>query len=249
MTEELLFFKKRLDELASRAYATGRYTYTDFLGLGEQDVLAQSLKDVEYAGLTTWGGCEEAERVVVRFGEANREEPWPFSCVHLCPLNEKFADCLTHRDVLGALMNLGICRETIGDIYLDGKHAYVFCLNTVLPILETELTRSKHTSLRCEVLEKLPDGVGNRKKRDTVLIASERADAVVAAIYKLSRSEASALFTDGKIYINGRQTLSCSFNMKENDVFSVRGFGRFVYSGVSGQSRKGRLYADVEIYV
>ena len=46
---------------------------------------------------------------------------------------EKFADNFSHRDFLGAIMNLGIEREVVGDIAIKGKKAYIFCTVCSLP--------------------------------------------------------------------------------------------------------------------
>ena len=50
------------------------------------------------------------------------------------------------------------------------------------------------------------------------------------------------LISSGKIFINGKEVLSNSYTLKEEDVFSIRGYGKFIYKGEKGQSRKGRLH-------
>lgn len=83
---------------------------------------------MKFAGITLYGGREEAERKILRFGseaELGYEQPFPICCIRIRPLSAKFADKLSHRDYLGALMNLGIERSTIGDI-LPGE-GEAFC--------------------------------------------------------------------------------------------------------------------------
>ena len=80
-------------------------------------------------------------------------------------------------------------------------------------------------------------------------IASERIDAVAAAVFRASRQKAAAAVSSERILINGVLTLSPSRQLKPGDRVSVRGAGKFIYDGISGSSRKGRLFADIRKYV
>ena len=240
---------RRFEELAARAYATGRCTYTDFLGLSETDVLRRAEREVSYAGLALFGGADGCERVMARFGEAEGTADFPIVCVQIAPTAPKFAEALGHRDVLGALMNLGIERDTLGDIYLRDNVAFVFCRPTVLPLLEQELTRVRHTAEKISVVAALPDGVAGRTEQATVQVASERADVLVAAVWRLSREESLELFRRGRVFVNGRLTENNSATLPTGAVVSVRGYGRFAYGGVASTSRKGKLNVTVYRYV
>ncbi|MEG2620463.1 MAG: hypothetical protein RR981_07935, partial [Oscillospiraceae bacterium] len=79
-------------------------------------------------------------------------------------------------------------------------------------------------------------------------IASERLDAIVAAVYKLSRGDSQKLFEQGKIFVNSRMTENTSAGLKPGDMISVRGMGRFSYEGIEAETRKGRLRVNVRIY-
>lgn len=247
-TDEALL-RRRFEELAARAYATGRCTYTDFLGLSALDVLRCAEHEVAYAGLTLFGGSDGCERLVARFGETEGTDGFPIVCVRIAPTAPKFAEDLSHRDVLGALMNLGIERDTLGDICLRDNVAYVFCLPTVLPLVLQELTRIRHTAVTCAVIDALPDGVVGRTEETTVQVASERADVLVAAVWRLSREESLELFRRGRVFVNGRMTENNSATLSVGAVVSVRGYGRFRYGGVISTSRKGKLNVTVHRYV
>lgn len=114
--KEIQQLKNRIRELADKSYNQNQYTFTGFLGLAEQDALWQVEREVKFAGITLYGGREEAERKILRFGseaELGYEQPFPICCIRIRPLSAKFADKLSHRDYLGALMNLGIERSTM----------------------------------------------------------------------------------------------------------------------------------------
>ena len=76
---------------------------------------------------------------MLRFGSEETlgyEEAFPISCVVIRPSAPKFAEELTHRDFLGALMNLGIERDVLGDIIVRGAVGYVFCEDAMADYLE-----------------------------------------------------------------------------------------------------------------
>ena len=81
-----------------------------------------------------------------------------------------------------------------------------------------------------------------------IQIASERIDGVIAKVYKLSRSDSAALFLQKRIFVNGRQCENNSHMLKDGDQISVRGYGRFIYAGGRGLSKKGKLNALIQIY-
>ena len=125
MMEDTELIKKRLSELADRSYSKGQFTFTQFLNMAELSVYYEIGKTLNYAKPSVYGGYEGAERAVVRFGnpeELGYEEAFPIDLLEISPVAEKFADDLTHRDFLGALMNLGIERELLGDIIVTGKN-------------------------------------------------------------------------------------------------------------------------------
>ena len=126
--DELL--KKRFAELAKRSYQNNMYTFTGFLNVNEQALFFEIERELSYAGCTLWGGTENSERRMLRFGDSDNlgyEEAFPIACVSVRPLMQKFADSLSHRDFLGSLMNLGIERSVLGDIYVKDKGAYILC--------------------------------------------------------------------------------------------------------------------------
>ena len=126
--KEIQQLKNRIRELADKSYNQNQYTFTGFLGLAEQDALWQVEREVKFAGITLYGGREEAERKILRFGseaELGYEQPFPICCIRIRPLSAKFADKLSHRDYLGALMNLGIERST--SAIFCRERAKLFC--------------------------------------------------------------------------------------------------------------------------
>jgi RNA-binding protein YlmH len=202
--------------------------------------------------LTLFGGAEGAERVMARFGnpeEVGYETPFPILCVKVEPLSMKFADKLTHRDFLGALLNLGIERSTLGDIVIRDNVGYVFAEERIAEFITGELLRVKRTDVRATVAEVLPEGELYKTETKRIQIQSERIDAVIAKTYSLSREDAQLLVKKSLVFVNGKVTASSSYTPKFDDKISVRGHGRFIYRGFDSTSRKGKLNAIVEVYI
>ena len=80
-------------------------------------------------------------------------------------------------------------------------------------------------------------------------LTATRLDVIIAGKYKLSRSQALQLFKSQKVFLNGRVCENNSYQVKEQDIISVRGFGKMEFIRISGETRKGRIYITVLIYV
>lgn len=242
--------KKRFIELGNRSYNQNIYTFTHFLNLKEQDIFQKSRKEMPGIRFELYGGMEFCERVMIRFGSEEMcgyVADFPIETIMIKPLNEKFADNLEHRDFLGAIMNLGIDRSTIGDIFVNSKHACLFCEDKVADYIIEELIKVRHTNVRCEKIQDIPADFIPVYEEHKFSAASERADGIVAAVFKLSRSKSSECFKAGKVFVNGGTVYNSDTRLKEGDVVSLRGFGRFVYKGIENTTRKGRLQIKAEI--
>ena len=244
--------KRRFIELARKSDGAGIFTFTDFLGLAEQSAFNEIKKELRGIHYEAFGGAEGAERVIIRFGsedELGYSVPYPIAVVRVAPLSPKYADRLTHRDFLGAILNLGIERDTLGDIVIIDNVGYVFALETIADYIADSLIKVKHTDVSAKTVTELPDGELYRTERRTVQISGERLDAVVAKVFSLSREDAQILFKRGLVFADGKQIDSTSYTPKENEKISVRGHGRFVYLGRQSLSKKGKLNIAVDIYV
>lgn len=235
--------EKRFNELYNRAYERSYKVFSEFLNLEEQSILASS-----YLPCTNYGGYNMAERMIAGFGEDIENNDFPIRILAITPVKQKFADTLSHRDFLGGLMNLGIKREMLGDIIVNDNYAYLFCLEQISKYIKDNLCRVKHTSVNVTEIESLPDDIIKEPESIELVVSSLRADVMVSAVYKLSRSNTSKLFSAGKIFVNSKLTESTSYQIKENDIISVRGFGRFSFSNQLRTTKKNRLVVEIKKY-
>lgn len=236
---------KRLNELALRAFHTGGPCWTRFL---EPAWEAEVRRAAAAAGVSAafWGGYGDAERRVAAFyGEdgAPAAEDYPLRALWIT-WNAKFAHP-AHRDLLGAVMGLGLERAVTGDIAMarcrGEEGACLFALAEVSDYLCANLESAGRAALkvRCAdaALEILPPE--GRELRLTV--QQPRLDAVAAAVYRLSRAEAKQLITAGQVKLNHVPCLRPDAAVKAGDLISARGFGRARLTAFAGESRRGRL--------
>ena len=252
MSDECELIKKRLSELANKSYNSGIFVFTDFLGLPEQSAFATVKNEIRGIHYTIFGGAEGTERIMIRFGDPDEigyEIPFPITTLLIEPKDKKFADKLTHRDFLGAILNLGIERKCRGDIVVRDSCAYLFLKEDIAEYISDSLSRVKHTDVRVRGVEALPEGELYRTELRRIQANGERLDAVIAKVFGISREDSSRLFAKGLVYVGGRVTENTSYNPKEGDVISVRGHGRMIYRGYESLSRKGKLNIVVELYV
>ena len=249
--KEIQQLKNRLRDLAERSYTQGIYTFTAFLGLSEQEIFWQQEKELRHAGYALEGGCQGADRVVVRFGseaQLGYQVPFPIVCLHISPLQQKFADALSHRDFLGALMNLGINRSTLGDIKVGDREAYLFCLDSISTFICENLTQIRHTHVRCTVTEDFTEIPQEEPETVNIQVQSLRIDAVLSKVYNISREKSLELFRAGKVYVNGRLCENNSRLLKAGETVNARGFGKFSLISEPWETRKGKLAVEAAVY-
>lgn len=241
--------QKRFSELAEQSYQNNAYYFTDFLSPGDAALVYPVVEDTEFS---MWGGAPGCERVILRFGnpeDLGYEIPFPVRLLKAEPLIKKFADELTHRDFLGALMNLGIERDTIGDIVVKDKIGYIFVVERIADYIQENLIQVKHTHVKCQTLEKMPEEVQPELEPVELIVSSVRMDGIISKLFRLSRNQSLELFRKKMILVNGRVFENNSGSPKEGDVVAVRGYGKFVFREVQHSTRKGKQSVLVERYV
>ena len=220
-----------------RAANRGQARFTRFL---EPPLLSEAVRCARAEGVEVsfWGGYEGAERCVAAFHAFAAPEEWPVVCLRV-DWNAAYAK-IAHRDLLGAALGLGIERSLLGDIVVGEAYAYLFALESAVPVLLRDLTgagRAKLT-LREAVGEALPveEGV---PVRDTVM--SMRLDAVAASGFSLGRAEAQELIRRGLVKLNHLPEERTDARVRAGDLISVRGYGRLRVDEEQGTTKKGRL--------
>ena len=257
----------RLKELSGRTYQNDYITHTDFLSAPElaraHDLAVQQrilTGDHKILGVPylTFGGWDDAERRCIvflpsyldraAFTDAQAQEPSVVSCILCEPINRHFADQQTHRDFLGALMNLGIERDKTGDILTDGTSADLFVMTDIAEYICENLLQVRHTMVRCRQIP-LGEALFRPQYQETEgNVASLRLDSVLSMLYHFSRNRSKELIEQGLVSVNGRTAYSGGYDLTKDADVSVRGYGRFIFEGVTNVTGKGRYYIRLKVF-
>lgn len=253
MEKEDQLLRRRFIDQAEAAEIRGNVIFSDFMNLNEQGIFSSIKHELPVIKYFTYGGYSEAERKILCFCgddtvEGTEDITYPISCVRLSPHSMKFSDSFSHRDFLGAVINLGIERSKIGDILVIDNMGYLFCTASIAGFIADQLTKVKHTLVSAEVIEQNNFTYKPKFKEITGSVSSIRLDSILAVAIHSSRSSLTGLIEGGKVYVNSRPVISNSYSLKENDIVSVRGFGKFIYAGVNGQSKKERYSVKILLY-
>ena len=260
MDKEELLLQKRLIELSRIAYTRGIVTFSDLLNLNELNILHTTPKNQFLSGYETYGGYDLAERQMVAFlpdalsynGAEGLRDPemirYPLEVLKISPQNQKFSEELSHRDYLGAVMNLGIERCKLGDIIIDGRDAFLFVRKEMTEYIRENLTRIRHTTIKTETALDFPVSYEPGYEEIKGTVASVRLDTVLSLAYPLSRSKITSCIESARVFVNGKLITSNGYRLKEGDIISVRKMGRIVYDGIPSETKKGRLMVKIRKY-
>ena len=239
---------KRARDLAERCERSGTVCVSGFLSPAEQYELQTRLGYIP-CGLVFHGGGDNCERAAAFFLPDYMTEEMLDVSEYLCAMKLKaYFGQPGHRDYMGALLGMGIGREWLGDIQVEGDTAYVFCMKSVLRHLLSIEKAGRYTVKASQVpLEEVP---ARKVETESVSfsVMSPRLDAVAAGLFHLSRTEAAKQIAAGNVSLNYGQCLKADCIVKEGDILSLKGKGKGSISGMGGTSRKGRLFVYGEIY-
>ena len=245
------FFLKRIRELANLSYQRDIVTFSDFLNLNEQNMVNSLKQQFPQVIMENFGGYENAERQMVAFHPDALAFTWeyPVDCLKIEPKSLKFAETLTHRDYLGALLNLGVDRSVVGDILVQENTAWFFCINKMTDFFLENLCRVRHTNILITKVNDPDEFPQPKLESMSGTCASVRLDELIALAFKTSRSSRGSFIENGHVFVNGKLITSNGYEPKEGDIISVRGKGRFIYDGVSHQTKKGRCSVHISRYI
>ena len=232
---------KSLENAAKLAGEKGLIRFTKFLDPAEAASAAQLARSFG-AEFSFWGGYSQAERVIGCFfpkGESVDDSQYPLVCLH-SRYAGKFCS-ISHRDLLGAFMALGLTRACIGDIIIVNDDIYLFAHAQTADFIAQSMTSAGKTPLAFRALDTIPLMPEPAGVRFSSVVSSLRLDGVLAAAYKLSRNESAELIRAGMVKVNHLVCERIDFTVKEDTLLSLRGKGRIRLVSVDGLTRKQRI--------
>lgn len=181
------------------------------------------------------GGSLNCERKVLFLGKTYKDG---FNVIRI----EGIDTSVSHRDILGAIINLGIDRDKIGDIVFNNEIVEFAILEESKDTVLYSMTRVKNISVSPESKDNnllQNSSVIDKSYKGTV--ASMRLDCIIAELNKMARTKAQTLIKQGKIKVNHIEERKVDLIIDEDDVISVSGTGRFVIKSIGNLTRKNRV--------
>lgn len=235
----------RIDDLKQQCQKNNSPKFLGFLTADEIAVVEKRFSPGERYEL--YGGYENAERVLIGVLPDWCDQPtFPITAI---TFTYRECDTLAHRDFLGALMSLGINRETVGDILIGHGRAVTFVSCDVAKFILTQIEKIGNVGVTLTegFYEPLPQC--DKKQTCTVTVASLRLDCVVSALCNISRKEAANKIVEGYVSVNsvGMSKITTLINAQSKIV--VRQKGKFQIISCDDYSRKGRIILKYDKYV
>ena len=232
----------KLIDLADNALRSRKYRVSEFLdpyGYSVAETIA-----AHYPGLAlqSEGGYNGAERVRIVFAEPDFPGRIDFAITALAVTWDGRHHQLGHRDILGALMSLGVKRELFGDIILKGDSCHIIADTTIATYITQNLLKVAAAPVSIQVVELTAIEPREEKMKEIrSTVASLRLDTVAAVGFGISRTKMTSEIEADKVKVNWQQAKSASQTVKAGDIISMRGRGRVEVCVIIGQTRKGRI--------
>ncbi len=220
-------------------------TVSDFL---TPNALSEVLNFLKWENITykVYGGFLESERNKIVFSKYEiSEKDFDITLLEI-NYNSKYSKILKHGDFLGSLIGLGLERKLIGDIIVNEK-AVVAVSTHISDYIKTNLEKVGKTKVTVKVCEKLNLNI-KEKEEKKMTVASLRVDVVLCAVHNLSRNKIKELIQSNKLYINFELVKDSSKKICENDIITLRSYGKFKYTKSVGISKKNKIIIKVIKY-
>lgn len=234
--DQILSFKEQVIEMHS-------HKLTDFLDLREQLILNSIIGSQSECLVSFFGGRDNSER--------KRALLYPS---YYTPTNDDFSlvayeinyatkfVSLSHRQILGTLMSLGMTRAKFGDILLKNEtiqfileeEVAIFVENNLISIGKSPI---KLTRIPFEQLVEVEDDWQPKSGS----VSSLRLDVLLSEFYNISRQKAQMIIKAEHVKVNQKTIDSTSFICGEGDLLSVKGFGRGMLHSVDGMTKKDKV--------
>lgn len=223
--------------------------FTFFLDEGQRTLSDEYLKSIKASNYSFYGGYDGAKRTVLgifpSFMEVDTND-FPFKIIKF---SYRKMDKLQHRDFLGALMSLKIKREVLGDILVDEGAAIAFIYNTAVDAILDECTKIGSVGVKTSIIDEVEFIPNEEFSEISGTVSSLRIDSVLSFSTKQSREKAALFVKSVGVDINYKKIYSPDTHINAGDIFSARGYGKFILDNINGITKKGRIHISVKKYI
>lgn len=216
---------------------------TSFLTPVQQEIVQKLAgKKIMYS---LYGGYENAQRKVACF--SSYETDFEYGITILVSKVDLRFHKVSHKDVLGALMNLGIEREMLGDLIVEEDRIIIFVKEKMAEFIMQNTNRIANCPVSFEILDNIT--ITSKLTEEILVNASSlRLDAIISSLAHVSRSEATMMLRRGFVKLND-VVLEENRQLCNNDFVSIRRCGRFQFKEVKTVTKKGRLLLRFDKFI
>ena len=159
-------------------------------------------------------------------------------------------DKLTHREIMGSLFNQSIDSEMFGDIIITNNHYYILIIASIYEIIKNNFNMVGNHPIKIKEVPLSTLENYKRKYQELELIVSSiRIDNVISSIIGTSREQIKKKFLADEVILNYEICHKLNYNLIENDVFSIRRFGKYKYIGIIKDTKKGNYLIKCLKYI
>ena len=227
--------------LQSISFVENRNTVTKFLTNFEQIVLSQIVA-YNYSDFKVefFGGFDDAERKKAKIiSNEYYDVDYDIVCLK-AKFNNKF-NRVEHRNILGAVHNLGINFNRFGDIIVLENEVYIFVDEEIADYIAMEFTKAGRVNLDFRRVNLAEVGIEKKYEDFEIVSSSFRIDSIVAKITNKSRSKVKEFLEQDFIKLNHVVLRNGEKTCTSEDTISIRKYGRFVVKGYT-QNKKSLKY-------
>ena len=247
------FFVANVLDKASKFERENSFEITGFMDLNELRLAKEALDhfDVPYVIKTVNDELDKKNIMFVPdYMEGIEDEVYSqhVVCIKIIPDSK---DKLQHRDFMGAIYNLSIEREYLGDIILKGNIAYFFTMKSFESYFTQNLVYVGKSPVETKTIDVFSDEIKqlsfNFKEKDYI-VPSMRVDAILSEVYALSRSQTKDKIEKGHLFINDKEQYFPSTPLEMGDVVSFRQCGKFKVCEQVRTTKGGNIVIHIKQY-
>ena len=203
------------------------------------EVITRSYQDLH---VTFFGGPHEERKRAIIAPLYFKPQPEDFELTLFELQYPKKFVTIQHQHVLGTLMSLGIQRDQLGDIIVGEDIQFVLTKQLESYII-SELTRIKGASVKLNSIptEDMIQSEENWKVHSTT-VSALRLDVVLKEMIHKSRNIAQQLIIKKRVKVNHTIIDSTDFQLEQNDLLSIQGYGRAQIVEIGGKTKKNKLH-------
>lgn len=210
---------------------------TNFLDPNTYKNVVSKLKNINYNAYYPYNDCD---KVIIYTNEVPK----------IRVLEIISYDKLTHREILGSLFGLNISGDLFGDIIIYNNHYYIMVIESIYNLIMSELNMIGNHKIKLkEVPLNIIENYTKKYEEIELIVSSLRIDNVISNIIGTSRESIKRKFLDDEIILNYEICHKLNYELKENDIFSIRRYGKYKYNGIIKTTKKNNLIIKILKYI